>query len=324
MSEGYFGNREKLYLDDLKWGLITSSHILHHHGIVDAYGHISVRNPDNSKTFFLSRNMPPALMTTAEDIVEYQIEDADPVEKDAPKGFAERYIHSEIFKKFPTVNAVLHAHAPAVLPFGITGVSFKPAFHMAGFLGSEVPVWDINDAYSSSDSRHDLLVKTAKVGHHLAAAFKPSTSAGFLTQKLRSALPSQIGGNAGDPSTEPTHPVVLMRGHGFTTCADGLEAVVYQAIYTVEAAKVQTEAITMHNAYFGSTLDGKVEVENGGRIKSAKVKSEGGEIKYLSSREADDAWIMNRETMSLPWALWVREVEVNPLYRNKIKREAEK
>jgi ribulose-5-phosphate 4-epimerase/fuculose-1-phosphate aldolase len=323
MSEGYFGKREKLYLDDLHWGLITCSHILHHHGILDAYGHVSVRNPDNPQTFFMSRNMPPALVSSAEDIVEYWIEDAEPVEKDAPKGFAERCIHSEILKKFPTVNAVVHAHSPAVLPFGITGVPLKPPFHMAGFLGDEAPVWDIADAYSSSDSHHDLLVKTAKVGHHLAAAFKPSTSAGFIKQKLRSALPPQIAGNAPEPSNEPTHPIVLMRGHGFTTCADSLEAVVFQSIYTVEAAKIQTDAIVMHNAYFGHALAGKVDVEGGGKIKGAKVKSEGGKIKYLSSREAGDAWDMNKGTIARPWALWLREVEVNPLYRNEIKREDE-
>lgn len=136
MSQGYFGERSKLYLDDLCWGLITSSHILHNHDVVDAYGHISVRNPDNPKTFFMSRNMPPALMTTASDIVEYNIDDASPVEKDAPKGFGERCIHSEILKKFPGINAVVHAHAPAVLPFSITGVPLRPAIHMAGFLGA--------------------------------------------------------------------------------------------------------------------------------------------------------------------------------------------
>ncbi|KIW09393.1 uncharacterized protein PV09_00287 [Verruconis gallopava] len=324
MSEGYFGKREKLYLDDLYWGLITSSHILHHHGILDAYGHVSVRNPDNPDTFLMSRNMPPALMSSAEDIVEYRIEDAEPVENDAPKGFVERCIHSEILKRFPTINAVVHAHAPSVLPFGLTGVPLKASFHMAGFLGTETPVWDIADAYSSSDPSHDLLVKTTKVGHHLAAAFKPSTSAGFISQKLRSALPAQIGGRAADPSNEPTHPVVLMRGHGFTTCADSLEAAVFQAIYTVENAKIQTDSIMMHNAYFGHSLEGKVNVEGGGKIQNAKLKSEGGNIKYLSGKEADDAWVMNKATIARPWALWLREVEVNLLYRNEVKRESKK
>jgi len=326
MSEGYFGERQKLYIEGLHWGLITSSHILHNYGVLDAYGHVSVRNPDNSSTFFLSRNIAPALLSSPSDILEYKIEDAEPVEKDAPKGFAERAIHSEIFKKFPSVNAVVHAHAREVLPYGVTGVPLKPVMHMAGFLGSEVPVWDINDASgytSSSNDRRDLLIRDQKTGHHLAAAFRPSTSAGFLTQKLRSALPPQIGGNAPDPVNEPSHPVVLMRGHGFTTCAESLEAVVYQAIYTVEAAKAQTEAIMLHDAYFGASIEGKVDVQGGGKISGGKVKGEGKDIKYLSSNEADAAALMNRETVMRPWALWCREVEVNPLYRNEAKREEE-
>jgi ribulose-5-phosphate 4-epimerase/fuculose-1-phosphate aldolase len=187
--------------------------------------------------------------------------------------------------------------------------------------GNGVPVWDINSAYSSSDKR-DLLVRTTTLGHAFAAAFKPETSTGFLYQKMRSALPSQIGGGAPDPSTVPDHPVVLMRGHGFTTAADSLEAVVYQAIYTAEAAKVQTNAILTHDAYFGAAVEGKVDVESGGKIKSAKVKTEGS-IKYLSEKETGDAWAFSRDTMMRPWALWCREVEVNALYQNEVKREGE-
>jgi hypothetical protein len=113
-----------------------------------------------------------------------------------------------------------------------------------------------------------------------------------------------------------------MRGHGFTTCADSLEAAVFQAVYTVEAAKVQTQALLAHNAYFGGVVEGKIDVEGGGKIKSAKIKTEG-DIKYLSEREAGDAWAFNRETMMRPWALWCREVKVNPLYVNDVKREEE-
>ncbi|TID16172.1 Acyl-CoA dehydrogenase family member 11 [Venturia nashicola] len=321
MSQGYFGKREKTYIEDLYWGLITCSHILHRRGVFDAYGHISVRNPDNHDAFYMSRNLPPALMQSADDIVEYKLEDAEPMEKDAPKGFAERCIHSEIYKKFPDVNAVVHAHATEVLPFTISGVPLKAPIHMAGFLGTEVPVWDISSAYASKD-RHDLLVTTTALGHNLAAAFKPATSSGFLYQKMRSALPTTIGGTNADPSTTPEHNVVLMRGHGFTTLADSLEAVTFQAIYTVEAAKVQSQAILMQNAYFGSVVEGKVDVEAGGKIKSAKVKGEG-EIKYLSDRETADAWVFNKETVMRPWQLWCREVEISPLYRIDVKMAEE-
>ena len=324
MSEGYFGDRQKLYLEGLHWGLITSSHILHHHRILDAYGHVSVRNPDNTSTFFLSRDVAPALISSTSDIVEYNIDNAEPVEKDAPAGFADRFIHSEILKKFPSVNAVVYSQAKESVPFTAAGIPLKPMTASAGFLGTEVPVWDINDASgytSSSEDRRDLLVKAQKVGHHLAAAFRPSTSAGFLTQKLRSALPSQIAGNAPDPVNEPSHPVVLMRGIGFTTCAESLEAAVYQAIYTVEAAKVQTDAILLHNAHSGLAIEGKVDVQGSGKISNGKLKTEGKDIKYLSSSEADGAALMNRDTVMRPWALWCREVEVNAMYRNDVTRE---
>jgi len=237
------------------------------------------------------------------------------------RGLANDAFIRSFIRSFPGVNAVVHCHASDVLPFTISEVPLKASIHTAGFLGSEVPVWDITPNYASKE-KHDLLVRTTALGHSFAAAFKPATSTGFLYQKMRSALPTQIGGGTTDPATEPTHPVVLMRGHGFTTCADSLEAVVYQALYTAEAAKVQSMALLTHNAYFGATVEGKVDVEGGGKISKAKVKNEG-DVKYLSEREVGDAWAFNRETMMRPWALWCREVEVNPLYRNEVKREAE-
>ncbi len=122
-------------LTQLFGALITASHILHFHGVLDAYGHLSVRNPNNASTFFMSRNEAPALMASASDIVEYHISDASPVEPNAPKGFTERYIHSEIFKRFSAINSVVHSHSSPVIPFSISGAPMKPSIHLAGFLG---------------------------------------------------------------------------------------------------------------------------------------------------------------------------------------------
>lgn len=180
-------------------------------------------------------------------------------------------------------------------------------------LGSSVPVWDINSHYATG-SKHDLLVRDTSLGASLAAAFKPATSAGFIYSKVRSALPSQIGGSQ-EPDKEPNSSTVLMQGHGFTTIAHGIEEAVYQAIYTKEAAKAQTTALTIRNAHFGQIVEGKIDVEGGGKIKSAKVKAEG-DLKYLSEKEAHDAWESNQGTVQRPWALWCREVEVRPLYVN--------
>jgi len=286
MSAGYFGKREKLYLEDLWWGLITSSHILHHHGVLDAYGHVSVRNPDTPEHFFMSTHIAPALLSTVDDIIEYKMEDASPADpNEKRKGYLERCIHSEIYKKFPSVNAVVHSHCSDILPYSINSVPLKATTHMAGFLGNGVPVWDIANAYSSMPSltgvtgggkeKHDLLVRTSQLGRHLAAAFKPSTSKAFLYNKMRAALP----GGEPDPDNEPNFPVVLMRGHGFTTCADSLEIVVFQAIYTKEAAKVQTGALLTNASYFSdfrlpdSSMEGSISVgdKGSGKISGGKV-----------------------------------------------------
>ena len=116
--------------------LITANHILHYNNVVDAYGHISVRNPSNPTTFFLSASVAPALVSGLEDLVEYKIEDATPVKKDAPRGYLERYIHSEIYKKYKGVQSVVHAHSEAVIPFSISSVPLKPVFHMGGVMVS--------------------------------------------------------------------------------------------------------------------------------------------------------------------------------------------
>jgi hypothetical protein len=181
-------------------------------------------------------------------------------------------------------------------------------------IGKDVPVWDASGHYPSG-SKHDFLVRDSTLGASLASTFKPATSAGFIFSKVRSALPSQVGGAQGDQPLEPDHAVVLLQGHGFTTVARGIEEAVYQAIYTREAAKTQTTALAIHNAHYGQTIEGKVDVQGGGTIKSAKAKTEG-DLKYLSDRECSDTWESLQGTVSRPWALWSREVEVNPLYKN--------
>jgi hypothetical protein len=115
---------------------------------------------------------------------------------------------------------------------------------------------------------------------------------------------------------EPDHAVILLQGHGFVTVAHGIEEAVYQAIYTREAAKAQTTAMTILNAHTGYALEGKVNIQAGGKIQSGHAKVEGDSLKYLSDKECHDAWEANSGTLTRPWALWCREVEVNPLYRN--------
>lgn len=185
-----------------------------------------------------------------------------------------------------------------------------------GTIGTNVPVWDASTCYPSG-AKHDLLVRESTQGASYAASFKPATSTGFIYSKVRSALPSQLGGSSTEPTMEPDHAVVLMQSHGFTTVAHGIEEAVYQAIYTKEAAKAQTTAMTILNAHTGYALEGKVDVEPGGKIKSGHAKVEGGNLKYLSDRECHDTWDSMTGTLARPWSLWCRQVEVDPLYQNK-------
>lgn len=115
--------------------LITANHILHYHRVLDAYGHISVRNPNNNLTFFLAAGIAPALVSSPNDLVEYYVSNASSVDPNAPTGYIERYIHSEVLKRFPEVNSVIHSHSEAIIPYANVDVSLEPVFHMAGFLG---------------------------------------------------------------------------------------------------------------------------------------------------------------------------------------------
>ena len=122
-------------LDDLKRKLITANHILHQQGVVDAYGHISVRCPGAPDRYLMCGYMAPGLVTSPDDLIEYWVKDSSPTSPLAKKGYSERFIHGEMFSKFPAVNCVVHSHAEAVLPYVTSGVPLLPVFHMAGFLG---------------------------------------------------------------------------------------------------------------------------------------------------------------------------------------------
>ena len=118
--------------------LVDADHILYHQGIVDAFGHVSVRNDRDPTRFLLARNMAPAQVTAA-DIVEYEVTSGEAVAPDAPRPYLERFIHSEIYRARPDVRAVVHNRSPAVLPFGIVkSARLRPACHMCGFLGSDL------------------------------------------------------------------------------------------------------------------------------------------------------------------------------------------
>ncbi|KAF1934910.1 arad-like aldolase/epimerase [Clathrospora elynae] len=204
--------------------LITANHILHYHNVLDAMGHVSVRNPDTNTTFFIALQLGPAVVSGPEDIGEYLVEDGSPV-KGTMGGYAERYIHSEVLKRYPDVNAVVHSHAEDVLPYTVIETGLEPVYHMAGFLGSNVPNFDIETAYLPSDPR-DMLVNSPRLG---------------------AALAQTLGTNKTYP-TSPAHTTILQRGHGFVTVGTSVEQVVDYAYYATSNARVQTKALLLASA----------------------------------------------------------------------------
>jgi len=186
--------------------LIAANRILAAQGIVDGYGHVSVRHDKDPNRFLMSGSRAPELVSEA-DIIEYDL-DAMPVNLDDRTQYSERHIHAAIYRARPDVKSVVHNHSPSVIPFGISSVPIKPVYHMAAFIGEGLPIFDIREAAGMTQ----MLVNTAQRGSALAA-------------------------DLGD------RPAVLMRGHGVAVTGPSLAYSVGRSIYLEINARVQLQAI---------------------------------------------------------------------------------
>ncbi len=186
--------------------LVAANRILADQGVLDAYGHVSVRHPGNPDRYVISRAMSPANVS-ADDIMEFDL-DSSPVDQRGRGMFLERFIHGEIYKARPDVNAVIHSHSPGVIPFGVTNVPMRPVFHPAAFLAVGVPVFEIRDAGGMTN----MLVRN-----------------GALAKALATTL--------GDK------PVALMRGHGNVVVGPNVKRATIRAVYTEVNARLQTIAL---------------------------------------------------------------------------------
>ncbi len=234
--------------------LIDANHILHHHGVVDAYGHVSIRHPNDPSIYIMSGYMAPALVSSPEDLIQYHISTSDPVDFDAKQGYSERFIHGEIFRRFSGVNCVVHSHAEEVLPYVVsTGVPMRAVYHMAGFLKSEaVKVFEI-DRYYYDGEQQNMLVSNARFGTALATMF-----------------------GSGE---KPDESVVLMRRHGFTAVAESLVTAVYRAVYTRINATVQTTALALARDAYGERIeqggfDGLTQLQRDGCLRMCEQYQE--------------------------------------------------
>ena len=212
-------------LDEALNELVIANRILANENVVDAYGHVTVRHPNQPERFFMAHMLAAPEMVERPDIVEFGL-DGEPV-SDGRTPSIERFIHSAIYEARPEVQAVVHAHAEDILAFGITNVPLRPVIHSGSFIGTHVPVWDIADNFGDTN----LLVSNMAQGRDLAHC---------------------LGDNN----------VVLMRGHGFAAAARSLIDVVRLSVYLPRNARVQLAA--MQIGKFKPLSDGEIAARAAG------------------------------------------------------------
>ena len=194
--------------DPLVEDLVTANRVLAMEGILDAMGHVSVRETLRSNRFLLARSMPPGLVTAA-DIMEHDFA-GNAIDARGRASYRERFIHSEIYKARSDVNAIVHCHTPSLLPFADTDVPLRAMYHMAAFIADGVPVFNIRDAAGMTD----LLVSDGLLGR---------------------ALAKTLGGKS----------VALMRHHGAVIVATSIPNVVGRSVYLDINARVQLQTAAL-------------------------------------------------------------------------------
>ena len=225
--------------------LVIANHILYDQNAVDGYGHISVRNPANPNTFFLARSVAPSVVQV-EDIMEFDM-NGKALNGDTRVAYGERFIHSGILKNRPDLNSVIHGHAAPILPFGLTGTTLKPVYHMSSFLGEGAPIFEIrNVAKPNPDT--DMFISNIELGNALS-------------------------------QTMGLQYFVLMRGHGYAAGADSIKKAVFRAVYAIQNASIQSEAMKM------------------------------GQVQYLTPGEAAISQETIEKTIGRPWQLWSERVK---------------
>jgi HCOMODA/2-hydroxy-3-carboxy-muconic semialdehyde decarboxylase len=188
--------------------LALANRILAHEGVLDAFGHVSMRHPTHPDRYLLSRSRSP-LLIEPEDILEFTL-DSEPVRPPKALLYAERVIHGCIYQARSDVIAVCHHHAPAVMPFCIAGKPIVPVFHLGAAMGEQAPFWDQHDEFGDTN----LLVVKPEEGRSLARALGK-------------------------------HSAVLMNRHGATVVGTNLKELVARAIFMCQNAEYQLRALAL-------------------------------------------------------------------------------
>jgi ribulose-5-phosphate 4-epimerase/fuculose-1-phosphate aldolase len=215
--------------------LVVANRILFAHGVVDAFGHVGARHDKQTDRFLLARNMAPGLVTAA-DLLEFDLA-GNPIAAGGRAVYLERFIHGEIFRARPDVNAVVHSHSPGVVPFGVaSGVPLRPIWHMSGFIGAAAPLFEIRDVAGEGS---DLLIRDSALGAALAASLGSAS-------------------------------LVLMRGHGATVVGATLRQAVFRAVYAELNARLQLDAMRLGTVTYLTPAEAEATTQSvGGQIDRA-------------------------------------------------------
>jgi HCOMODA/2-hydroxy-3-carboxy-muconic semialdehyde decarboxylase len=208
--------------------LAIANRILAAERVVDAFGHVSVRHPDDPNRYFLSRSRSPELVEPG-DVMEFTLK-GEPLDQQGRAIYAERAIHGAMYEARPDVMSVVHNHSFDVIPFGVTGTAIRPLLHTAARLGPEVPTWDIATKFGDATN---LLVTTMEQGHDLAACVGSRVAA-------------------------------LMRGHGCVVVGRSIRDAVISAVYLQVNARLQMDAMKLGPVKFLS--QGEIDAFTGRRV----------------------------------------------------------
>ncbi len=216
-------------LDQLKDDLVTANRVLAFHHVVDSFGHVSIRNPDNPKHFFMSRARAPNCVELG-DITEFDFQ-GNVIGHEPGKPYSERFIHASILEARPDAMAVVHNHSPNVVPFTVQNRRrMKPIMHMCAPIGTDIPTWDISHKFGVTN----LLVTSVDMGRDLASCLGNRT-------------------------------VALMRGHGSVVVGKSLREVVFTSIYMEINAEMLLKAYQLGDGDITPMSDGEVAANAGGR-----------------------------------------------------------
>ena len=195
-------------LDEARRELALANRIVANEGVIDAFGHVSMRHPENQNHYLLSRSRAPELVTS-DDFIEYDL-DSQPLRDPGVGQYSERVIHGEIYKARPEVNSVCHHHCPSFMPLLATGTDYMPVFHLGAVGGIRPPFWDQRDEFGDTN----MLVVKPEEGASLARALGK-------------------------------HWMVLMMRHGVTVAGTSIRDCVFRSVFSARNAEYQVRAMTM-------------------------------------------------------------------------------